>query len=181
MKKVLLAVILAFIAIYTSGCATLLGGIIGHQSGEWVAGAAIGAGFDFGGGIIDGIGWMLTDKETRFEQKVSLDSEQGKICLARSDFSLDRVEKLMRKLEKKFEENGWSYSLVEKKMRIGRTLLSEKWQCANADGEFELSVLQEKCKATQITIGPAGDGTFNKSAVTVEVYTWLKEAALGAG
>jgi hypothetical protein len=181
MKEVLLTAILAFMAIYTSGCATLLGGIIGHQSGEWAAGAAIGAGFDFGGGIVDGIGWMLTDEETRFEQKVSLDSEQGKICLAKSDFSLDRVEKLMRRLEKKFKENGWSYSLVEKKMRVGRTLLSEKWQCANADGEFELNVLQEKCKAAQITIEPAGDGTLNKSAVTVEIYTWLKEAALGAG
>ena len=181
MKKVLLTTVLAFVAIYTSGCATILGGIIGHQSGEWAAGAAIGAGIDFGGGIVDGIGWMLTDKETRFEQKVSLDSEQGKICLARSDFSLDRVDKLMRRVEKKFEENGWSYKLIEKKMRVGRTLLSEKWQCANTDGEFELSVLREKCKGTKITIEPAGDGTLNKSAVTVEIYTWLKEAAVGAG
>ena len=115
------------------------------------------------------------------EQKASLDSEQGKICLARSDFSPDRVDKLMRRVEKKFEDNGWSHSLVEKKMRVGRTLLSEKWQCANTDGELELRVLREKSKSTQITIEPAGNGTLNKSAVTVEIYTWLKEAAVGAG
>ena len=121
-----------------SGCATILGGIIGYQSGELAAGLAIGAAVDFGGGILDGVGQLLTDKEARFDQKVSLDSEEGKIEFARSDFSAEKMEKLMRELEKKFEQNGWSYTLVQKKRRKGRMLFSEKWRCKDGDGdEFE--------------------------------------------
>ena len=169
-----------FAFLYCSGCATILGGIIGHQSGEWLAGAAIGAAVDFGDDIVEGIGQLLTDKETRFEQKVSLDSEEGRISLAKSDFSSERVEKLMRRLEKKFKQNGWSHALVEKKILAGRTLLSERWRCKYADGgEFELSVLQEKCKDAQVMIEPMGEGALSRGAITIEVYTWLKEAALG--
>jgi len=73
-----------------SGCATILGGIIGHQSGEAVAGAAIGAAIDFGDDIVNGIGLFLTDKKTRFEQKVSLNSEEGNMEFAKSDFSANK-------------------------------------------------------------------------------------------
>lgn len=86
--KILMWAGAVFVCLYCSGCATILGGIIGYQSNEMWAGAAIGAALDFGGDIANGLGQMLTDKETRFEQKVSLDSEQGTIELARSDFSL---------------------------------------------------------------------------------------------
>ncbi len=182
MKKTLLTLLLTTIAMYTLGCATILGGIIGYQSGELVAGAAIGAAVDFGDDIAEGLGQLFTDKEVRFEQKVSLDSKEGRISLAKSDFSLERVEKLIRKLEKKFEENGWSYTLVEKKNRVGRTLLSEKWHCKKPDdGEFELSVLREKHKDTQVSIEPVGEEALSsRDAITVQVYTWLKEASLGA-
>ena len=132
-------VLLAYLC--CSGCATILGGIIGHQSGELAAGAAIGAALDFGGDIANGIGYLLTDKKTRFQQKVSLDSEQGKIEFAQSDFSAKKIERLMRKLEKKFEQNGWLYTMGQKKRMTGRTQLLEKWACKNSDGyEFELSV-----------------------------------------
>ncbi|MBC8469420.1 MAG: hypothetical protein H8D56_08100 [Planctomycetes bacterium] len=163
-----------------SGCATILGGIIGYQSGELVAGAAIGAALDFGGDIANGIGQLLTDKEVRFEQTVSLDSEKGKIEFAKSDFSPGKMEKLMRKLEKKFERNRWSYTMVHKKRRTGRTLLSEKWACRDSDGnEFELSILQEKCKDAHIMIEPADENAHTRHALTIEVYNWLKEAAIG--
>ena len=162
-----------------SGCATILGGIIGHQSGELVAGAAIGAAIDFGGDIANGIGYLLTDKETRFEQKVSLDSEEGKIEFAKSDFSADKMERLMRKLEKKFEQNGWSHTMVQKKRLQGRTLLSEKWHCMDINGnEFELSILRERCKNTQILIEPANEDALSKNAITIEIYNLLKEAAI---
>jgi len=154
-----------------SGCATILGGIIGYQSGELVAGAAIGAALDFGDDIVNGIGQLLTDKEVRFEQKVTLDSEEGKIEFAKSDFSAEKMERLMRKLEKKFKQNGWSYTMVQKKRLTGRTLLSEKWRW--------LSILREKCKDTQILIEPTDEDVLSRNAITIKVYNWLKEAVIG--
>jgi hypothetical protein len=160
---------------------TILGGIIGYQSGELAAGLAIGAALQFGGGIVDGVGGLLTDKETRFEQKVSLDSENGRICLARSDFSPERVEKLVRRLGKKFQENGWSYTPVQKKKRAGCSTLSEKWQCVDAGGgEFELNFSRERCRDTQILIGSVDKGTLSRGEITIEVYRLFREAALAA-
>jgi hypothetical protein len=164
-----------------SGCATILGGIIGYQSGELAAGLAIGAALDFGGDIVNGVGYLLTDKEVRFEQKVSLDTEEGKIEFAKSDFSAEKMERLMRKLEKKFEQNGWSYTMVQKKRHTGRTLLSEKWRCKDGDDkEFELSILIEKCKDAQISIESADEDASGRHAITVKIYNWLKEAAIGS-
>ena len=164
-----------------SGCATILGGIIGYQSGELGEGLVIGAALDFGGDIINGIGYLLTDKEVRYEQKVSLDSEEGKIEFSKSDFSAERMERLMRKLEKKFERNGWSYTMVQKKRHAGRTLLSEKWRCKDGNGKgFELNILREKCKDTKISIEPIDEDALSRHAITVEVYKWLKEAAIGS-
>jgi len=163
-----------------SGCATILGGIIGYQSGELAAGLAIGAALDFGGDIVNGVGQLLTDKEVRYEQKVTLDTEEGKIEFAKSDFSAEKMERLMRKLEKKFEQNGWSYTMVQKKRLTGRTLLSEKWRCKDSDGkEFELSILREKCKDAKILIVPIDEDELSRHAITIEVYNWLKEAAIG--
>jgi hypothetical protein len=165
-----------------SGCATILGGIIGHHSGEVVAGAAIGAAIDFGDDIVKGIGLLLTDKKTRFEQTVSLNSDEGKIEFAKSDFTANKIEMLMRKLEKKFETHGWTCNIVQKKRLQGRTLLSEKWFCKDADGnEFELSILREKCKDTQISIYIAGDDARIRNLITIEIYNWLREAAIGTG
>ncbi|MBC8470038.1 MAG: hypothetical protein H8D56_11255 [Planctomycetes bacterium] len=164
-----------------SGCATILGGIIGYQSGELAAGLAIGAALDFGGDIVNGVGQLLTDKEVRYEQKVTLDTEDGKIELAKSDFSAEKMEKLMRKLEKKFEQNGWSYTMVQKKRHTERILLSEKWRCKDSDGkEFELSILRERHKDTQISIEPTDEDAPGKHAITIKVYNWLKEAAIGS-
>jgi len=163
-----------------SGCATILGGIIGYQSGELAAGLAIGAALDFGGDIANGVGYLLTDKKTRFEQKVSLNSEDGRIEFAKSGFSVDKMEELMRKLEKKFGQNGWSNTMIQKKRLQGRTLLLEKWQCKDVNGnEFELSILREKCKDTQILIEHTGEDVLSKNAITIEIYNWLKEAAIG--
>jgi hypothetical protein len=177
--KVMIWTAALFVCLYCSGCATILGGIIGYQSNEMWAGAAIGAALDFGGGIANGLGQMLTDKETRFEQKVSLDSEQGTIELARSDFSAEKVEDMMRSLEGSFEQNGWSCSLVEKKVSTGRILLSEKWKCKDAGGgEFELNLLQEKCKPAKISIEQIGQTPINRGVITIQIYEWLKKGAL---
>jgi len=135
---------------------------------------------DFGGDIVNGVGQFLTDKEVRFEQKVSLDTEEGKIEFSKSDFSAEKMERLMRKLEKKFEQNGWSYTMVQKKRYTGRTLLSEKWRCKDGDGkEFELSILIEKCKNAKISIEPTDEDVSVRHAITVQIYNWLKEAAIG--
>ena len=141
----------------------------------------IGAALDFGGGVVEGVGQLFTEKEKRFEQNVSLDSEQGKITLARSSFSLDKIEGLVGALEKKFEQNQWHHAPVQKKRRIGHTLFLEKWNCQDAQGnEFELSILREKNKDTQVSVESVGQGIPNsRSTITTQIYTWLKEASLG--
>ncbi len=180
MHKVMFFVVLVLMLFCVSGCATLVGGIIGHQSGEAVAGAIIGAGFDFGGGIIDGIGGLLTAPEKRFEQKTSLDSTTGTITLARNEYSVEKIEKMTAGLAAKLEENGWSRTVMEKKVQTGKTLFFEKWKCKNADGqEITLSILKEKCKDTQVTIEASEESTVNRDAFTVDVYTWLKDTLLG--
>jgi len=89
---------------------------------------------------------------------------------------------LMRKLEKKFEQNGWLYTIVQKKRLQGRTLFSEKWHCRDVDGnEFELSILREKCKDTQIFIKPADENAYIRNAITIVIYNWLRELAIGNG
>jgi hypothetical protein len=175
--KLIMFAAAVFVCLYCSGCATILGGIIGYQSNEMWAGAAIGAAVDFGGDIANGIGQMLTDKETRFEQKVSLDSEQGSIELAKSDFSDKRVEQMMRSLETQFQRNGWSHTVVEKKRMKDRTLLYEKWQCKDAqDAEFMLTVLHQKCKPAKISVEQLGQPPINTGVITIQVYEWLKDS-----
>jgi hypothetical protein len=170
---------LLFSFLCCSGCATILGGIIGYQSGELAAGAAIGAAIDFGGDIVNGIGYILTDEKTRFEQTVSLDSEQGEIKFTKSNFPVKKMDALLRKLEKKFDKAGWAYTLIQKKRSTGRTLLLEKWACADPTGrEFELSILQEKCKDVIVTIAPVNGDAALKNEITIQIYNWLKQAAL---
>jgi hypothetical protein len=70
--------------------------------------------------------------------------------------------------------------MVQKKRLTGRTLLSEKWRCKDGDGkEFELNILKEKCKDTKILIEPIDEDALSRHAITIEVYNWLKEAAIG--
>ncbi len=177
MRRIMLFAVLVLAVFSAGGCATLIGGIIGHQSGEAVAGAIIGAGIDFGGGIIDGIGGLLTPAQKRFEQKSSLDSATGRITLARGEYPVDKVEKMTAALAVKLEENGWSRTMMEKKIQTGNTLFFEKWQCNNADAqEFTLSVLRERHKDTQVTIETSEESTVNKDAVSVDVYAWLKDS-----
>ena len=92
---------------------------------------------------------------------------------------MEKVEDMMRSLEGRFEQNGWSYNLVEKKVSTGRTQLWEKWKCKDASGgEFELNLLQEKCKSAKISIEQVGEVPINRGVITIQIYEWLKKGAL---
>ena len=179
MKKLLFAALLISTAIYVSGCATIIGGIIGYQSGELLAGAAIGAGVDFGGHIVNGVGEMLADPEKDIT-KTKLDSVRGRITLPKVAFNPERLASLSENLQGILVENQWQVTLQEKKVRTGNTLFFEKWLCKTADGtDFELTIQRVKCKKPTITITTLNqqqDQPNKTSEITIQVHNWLPQA-----
>jgi len=176
MRKILLTLFLTAITLYISGCATILGGIIGHQSGEKYAGAAIGAGIDFGPGIVSGIGRMTANPDKAIKH-ARIDSQKGQITLPEWAFSSKQLEVLTRQLQNIFQENQWTGNLEEKKREVGRTVFQEKWQCKTKNGiEFEMTVLKEKRKRPKISIKVPADNRSKQSEITIQIFDWLPEA-----
>lgn len=181
MRKILLTLFLTAITLYTSGCATILGGIIGHQSGEKYAGAAIGAGFDFGPGIVRGIGRMFANPEKDIKQ-ARIDSQKGQITLPEWTFTPKRLEGLTRQMQDIFQENQWTGNLEEKKREVGSIVFQEKWQCKTKDGVvFEMTVLKEKRKRPKISIDVPADNRSKQSEITIQIFDWLPEAVKRKG
>ena len=176
MRNLFLALLLAAFLLSCSGCATILGGIIGYQSGELGAGLAIGAAFDFGGDIATGIGQAFGDEKKAFLEKATLDSDKGEITLPRSAFSKKDIEKLMLRLKQKLEANKWSCIMSQKKTSSGTTLLSEKWKCRTAEGvDFDMAVLYEKCEDPKITIETSEGNAGQRGEITIKVYEMIRD------
>ncbi len=169
-KKVLISLVLAIIPCGLTGCATILGGIIGYQSGELAAGMAIGAAVDFGDDIVRGIGQMgAKEKDLRqdFLKKSTLDTKAGKITLPINPFNEERIFTLTQQLRKKFQENGWTCQQTEKtacwswSFENSRT---EKWSCTANEQPFEFKVDFNSSRDTRFTVSPI-DGCREKDAL----------------
>ena len=176
MRKILLTLFLTAITLYTSGCAAIVGGVIGHQSGEAVAGAAIGAGLDLGPDIVRGIGQMIANPEKDIKN-ARIDSQQGQIILPEAVFTSKRLESLTRQLQNIFQENQWTASLGEKKSGVGCTVFQEKWQCKTKDGVgFEMTVIRKKHKKPEISIKVPANDRSKQSEITIQIFDWLPAA-----
>ena len=181
-RWILFVTVLAGVLCCCSGCATILGGIIGHQSGELAAGLAIGAAVDFGDNIINGVGQMLSDDQKEFRQHAMVDSEAGKITLPRRGFSVDRTKALLSDIQPRFEDAGWTHERIKLKtgFYVTNYTHSETWRCANSDGQpFELDIKMGWQKDSRLDIQIPPDSKADKSSVTLEIYGWLEDCVLG--
>lgn len=144
-------------------------------AGLWAADGAA----KIGGGIIEGTGKMLTDKKTRFDQAASVDSKRGTITLAKSEFSPQRVSKMIDKLEVKFTDNEWSHTLMKKSAASRGTEISESWECFESLGaKFDLTFKTPKNRDTQINIKTEGLEDTIRDEITAQIFNWIKEAAM---
>ncbi len=181
MKQAFLAIVLAGITFCCSGCATILGGIIGHQSGELAAGLAIGAAVDFGDNIVNGVGQMLADDQKEFRQRAVVDSDAGTIQLPRKGFSVDRTKSLLAKIQPRFEEAGWTYERTRLKtcFSFSNYVHDETWRCTDASGQpFELDIQMGWKKDSKLKVQIPSGSEAKRSEVTLQIYGWLEETVM---
>ena len=179
MKKIILCGLLVAIACYCSSCATVVGGIIGHQSGELAAGLAIGAAIDFGDDLVRGICYMTADVPKEFKNNSEINADEGTIQLPGIAFNIERMRPVKEMLKDRMTENGWKYEVAEKTAKTSlfdKDRYSEKWNCVTKEGQaFELNVCYKQDEDAHLRITPGPDGTAGKGAITSQIYDWLEE------
>jgi hypothetical protein len=200
LKPLFPSLTLAAITLTCSGCATILGGIIGYQSGELCAGMAIGAAVDFSGDIARGIGQMTADQKDLvrdFNRKSSVNAHEGKITLPVCPFNLNRTMTITDRLQDKFKENGWTFQLKEKTTHdnlFSPRRWEEKWTCtddqqqpfefridfcSSRDTEFHIQSIS--CCPSKESSGEGEPQTNRKlskeqtAAITGRIYQWIEE------
>ena len=179
MKKLILCGLLIAVACFCSSCATIVGGIIGHQSGEMAAGMAIGAAVDFGDDLVRGVCYMTADIPKEFKNNSQLNANEGTIQLPGIAFNIDRMRPAKEMLKDKMVENGWKYSVTEKTAKtclFGKDRYSENWNCHTQQGDvFDLKICykQDEDAHLKVTVGP--ESSVGRRAITSQIYDWLEE------
>jgi hypothetical protein len=190
-KSIGISLLLVAAAIGGSGCATILGGIIGYQSGELCAGLAIGAAIDFTDEIVRGVGQMTAKKEDLcrdFREKAEFDTQGGEITLPICPFSRQRVMEIVAALKEKFEENGWTYNRIMKttnKNLLGPYHWKEEWKVTtenqrpftfeikfNSDRDTRFLIRSVSCNEPE-QLTPEEQMT-----ITGRIYGWMEEIVL---
>lgn len=137
MKKVIISLLLIILTLNCAGCFSVVGSIIGYQSGELLAGLLIGAGIDAGIAIAE-------EAKCESDSKVyELDSKKGQI---KARLNTDDMAGIVTDIETTFGSEGWSYDLTLKKIRQGKSL-SAQWQVTDSQGDkfsVSLSLLKRK-------------------------------------
>jgi hypothetical protein len=179
MKKMILCGLLILIACYCCSCATIVGGIIGHQSGEMAAGMAVGAAFDFGDDLVRGICYMTADVPKEFKNNSEINANEGTIQLPGIAFNIDRMRPVKEMLKDKMTENGWKYSVTEKTAKTSlfdKDRYSENWNCQTQDGKaFDLKICYEQDEDAHLNVTVGPDSTASKGVITSQIYGWLEE------
>ena len=157
----------------SSGCATILGGIIGHQSGEMCAGMAIGAAVDIVGGLMG--------QQHEKERKEA--AEEAKAVTVYSDMGYIRAGKcltgqeLERKLKDKFAAMSWECRELQDTHTQG-DVSTKMYSCRTQQGKvFEMELFREKCEDMRIYVRtPEGDDEL-RGLITSQVGLWVSEIA----
>ncbi len=131
-RSMVIFVFLVSISLACSGCWTAVGAIIGHQSGELLAGALIGAGIDVGIG--------LAEEADRQSEDLVIESEKGKIY---AKITCNGAE-LIKSIEEAFDGEGWQYTLEVKKVRKNQDS-EARWKIGN-ESEISIKVQKNKLK-----------------------------------
>ena len=183
-KQAGLAVVLAGVVFCCSGCATILGGIIGHQSGELAAGLAIGAVVDFGETIVTSVGQMTANQAKEFRLRTVVDSDTGRIELPKKAFSVDRTKQLLGQMQPNFQEAGWTWQRTRMNSNFSVTDYhhSETWRCTDAAGQsFTVDINMGWKKDSTFQVCVPADSTADRSAVTLQLYAWLEDQIVNKG
>lgn len=179
MRKMILYGLLIVIACYCSSCATIVGGIIGHQSGELAAGMAIGAAIDFGDDLVRGICYMTADVPKEFKNNSQINADEGTIQLPGIAFNADRMRPVKQMLKDKMSENGWEYKVAEKTAKTSlfdKDRYSENWNCVTQEGEaFDLEICYKQDEDAHLTVWVKPSSTVDKGPITSQIYNWLEE------
>ncbi len=179
MKKVILGGLLIVIACCCSSCATVLGGIIGHQSGEMAAGMAIGAAVDFGDDLVRGICYMTADVPKEFKNNSQINADDGTIQLPGIAFNTERMRPVTKMLKDKMSENGWECKVTEKTAKtclFSQDRFYERWNCVTQKGEaFDLKICYKQDGDPHLTVCVEPDSTVGKGPITSQIYDWLEE------
>ena len=162
MKKFRLVVVLLLSVVCVSGCMPILGGIIGHQSNEAVAGVVIGAALAYGDDIVV----ALFPKRS-----ITIDSDLGYI---RVDRGLAHGNTLAHKLKKKFVDHSWRISETAAKKR--RNITEIFYRSRTADGiEFDLEFFQERGQDLRIYVRPDEKSDELRGMLTSQIGNWVRE------
>jgi hypothetical protein len=179
MKKVILSGLLIAIACFCCSCATMLGGIIGHQSGELAAGLAIGAAIDFGDDLVRGICYMTADIPKEFKNNSQVNADEGTIQLPGIAFNIGRMPAVKQKLKGKMSENGWEFSVVEKTAKTSlfdKDRYSENWDCVTKEGKaFKLKICYKQDEDAHLMVWVGPDNKGDQGPITSQIYDWLEE------
>ncbi|MBN2063294.1 MAG: hypothetical protein JW745_00715 [Sedimentisphaerales bacterium] len=162
MKKVIVSLLLIILTLNCSGCFSIVGSIIGYQSGELLAGLLIGAGIDAGVAIAN-------EAKCEADSKVyELDSDKGQV---KARLNTDDMASIVTDLEAVFVSEGWSYELMLKKIRQGKSLAAQ-WQVNNSQGdEFSVALSLAKRK---LDLRVKSDKAELKAAVLKKLITPLE-------
>lgn len=179
MKKIILCGLLIAVACCCSSCATIWGGIIGHQSGELAAGLAIGAAIDFGDDLVRGVCYMTADVPKEFKNNSEVNAGEGTIKLPGIAFNTERMRPVTKMLKDKMSENGWEYKVTEKTAKTSlfdKDRFSEHWNCVTQKGEaFELKICYKQDEDPHLTVCVDPESTAGKGPITSQIYNWLEE------
>ncbi len=164
MKKILLIVLMVLSTIHVSGCATILGGIIGHQSGEAAAGVAIGAGVD----VICALSGMA--KKEEIKKSVKVHPELGYIRVGSIAAKKKNVE---TDLKKRFQETHWTLEKVETQSPE-KEISVIKYQCKTYKGKnFIMEITKEQRQDLRIYIKLAEESNLIKCPFCESTYHYL--------
>lgn len=179
MRKIILGGLLILVACFCCSCATMLGGIIGHQSGELAAGLAIGAAIDFGDDLVRGICYMTADIPKEFQNNSQVNTDAGTIKLPGIAFNVGRMPAVKRMLKGKMTKHGWEFSVVDKTADtslFSKDRFSENWACLTKDGkEFDLKICYKQDEDPCLSVRVGSNSKGDKVAITSQIYGWLEE------
>jgi len=184
MKKILLIALSMLMAMNCSGCATLLGGIIGYQSGEAVAGAAIGAAIDIAGGISNSnkekerkLERKEREKEEELERKESINiyTEEGYIRVGSIS---TQGRNFGDSLKNRFDSLGWKYTETTDTEARETRVIKRVIECTTTDNkEFTLELLREDNQDLLVFIKPDEPNTEFQSMITSQIGIWIRDIA----
>ncbi len=175
LRTILILSVSVIICISTTGCATILGGIIGYQSGELLAGAAIGAAVDFGGDIVNAVGGVIEGDPNK-KRKVITNTQQGYIRLQGSGCDHKRIPE---KLQQKLTDNGYRLHKAEQVTYFKSSttdMATYNWACISpTNTKFGLEIITEKNQDTRIYIKLDEQDAPAKGMITSQISESLRQ------